>query len=185
MDRIRVDQWPWSDAINWLALDSGKIWILFLIAAAAAISFLGPWFRKRRRTYRNSNNNVHFIARKVAWPVGFKTPTHTTLSGLPTTDVRDPAHQMDAIAHTDFEITPLLNREEARLLPLLESCTRQVGKGHRVMAQTSMGEIIRPKQAGTTKEQRSAAYASINSKRLDSAIFDRFGMLTLAIEYQG
>ena len=99
--------------------------------------------------------------------------------------MQDPKQQMEAVACAEFEITPLLNREEARLLPLLESCVRQVKSGHRVMAQTSLGEIIRPKHSGLTQDQQRAAYVSINSKRLDFAIFDRFGRLTIAIEYQG
>ena len=185
MGRIKVDQWSWSDAITSLTPDSEKIWILFLIVAAAAISFLGPAFRKRSQTYRKNVKNERLLASHTVRPAWDRTPSQTTLSHPPMTDVSDPKNQMDAVAHVDFEITPLLNREEARLLPLLESCARQVGKGHRVMAQTSMGEIIRPRQVGTSQEQRSAAYASINSKRLDFAIFDRFGRLALAIEYQG
>ena len=34
-------------------------------------------------------------------------------------------------------------------------------------------------------EKRNDAYASINSKRLDFAVFDRFGLLAVAVEYQG
>jgi hypothetical protein len=53
------------------------------------------------------------------------------------------------------------------------------------MAQTSLGEVIRPLAGSESKEDQDAAYASINSKRLDFAIIDRFGILKLAIEYQG
>ena len=97
----------------------------------------------------------------------------------------DPRDQMIAISAVSFETIPLLNREEARLLPILESATRSFGNGHRVMAQTSLGEIIRPKDCSASPTIRNAAYASINSKRLDFAIFDRFGRLVAAIEYQG
>ena len=92
---------------------------------------------------------------------------------------------MEAVAQVDFEITPLLDREEARLLPLLESCGRHVNKGHRVMAQTSLGEIVRPKSVNISQDAQRAAYSSINSKCLDFAIFDKFGRLTIAVEYQG
>jgi hypothetical protein len=76
----------------------------------------------------------------------------------------------------------LLNREEAKLLPLLERTLRDLGQGHRVMAQTSLGEVIRPKSSTADSAN---AMAVINSKRLDFAVIDRFGMLTCAVEYQG
>ena len=92
---------------------------------------------------------------------------------------------MDAIALVDFETTPLLNAEEARLLPLLENIVRAHGTGHRVMAQTSLGELIRPRSTSGTAMARQAAYASINSKRLDFALVNRFGNLVAGVEYHG
>lgn len=59
--------------------------------------------------------------------------------------LRDPAGQMHAISLVEFETRPLLNRSESRLLPALEKATRSHGHGHRLMAQTSMGEILRPR----------------------------------------
>jgi len=97
----------------------------------------------------------------------------------------NPHDQMDAIAAVEFEVSPLLNHEEARLLPVLEAAVRDVGNGHRVMAQTSLGEIIRPKGTSASPTLRNAAHASINSKRLDFAVFDRLGKLVAAVEYQG
>ncbi len=100
-------------------------------------------------------------------------------------DMRDPLAQINVIAHVDFETIPLLNKAEARLLPVLEAAIREYGQGHRLMAQTSLGEILRPKETSGTSDLRKNAYASINSKRLDFAVFDRFGHLAAAIEYQG
>ncbi len=100
-------------------------------------------------------------------------------------DLKDPRNQLDAIGKVGFETSRLLNKEEARLLPLLESAARAAERGHRVMAQTSMGEILRPAQGSGSEAQRRAAFASINSKRLDFAVFDRAGTLVCAIEYQG
>ncbi len=98
--------------------------------------------------------------------------------------MRNPYDQMEAIAQVGFQTVKLLNSEEARILPILERLCREVGEGHRVMAQTALGEVIRPTgDAGRTALD--AAYASINSKRLDFAIIDRFGHLKIAIEYQG
>lgn len=96
----------------------------------------------------------------------------------------DPARQMHAVAQAGFETKPLLNREEAGLLPLLEHVVRDLGKGHRVMAQTSLGELVRPCGDWNSSQNR-AAFAAINAKRLDFSIIDRFGHLKVAIEYQG
>lgn len=88
-----------------------------------------------------------------------------------------------AIGRVGFERVPLLNGEESRFLPALEAAARDAGAGHRVMAQTSLGEIIRP-TAGSASA-RAEAFHSINAKRLDFAIFDPAGRLVLAVEYQG
>lgn len=103
----------------------------------------------------------------------------------PQSDLADPAQQMTAIARAGFQKARLLNKEEARLLPLLERVAREVGQGHRVMAQTSLGEVLRPCPGSGSSDELKAAYASINSKRLDFAIFDRTGFLACAVEYQG
>lgn len=158
-------------------------WMLLIMVGPLATIRLSTAFRNRR--YRYGYQTDRFPARQAGAPNRDHRATHTTLAFPPPPNLSDPKQQMDAIAHVEFEITPLLNREEARLLPLLESCARQTKKGHRVMAQTSMGEIIRPKHGGISEDQQRAAFASINSKRLDFAIFDRFGRLALAIENQG
>ncbi len=90
------------------------------------------------------------------------------------------AEQMRAVERSRFERRPLLNREEARVLPVLERAAREAGLGHRVMAQTSLGEVIRPVGRGDPE-----AFAAINAKRLDFAIFDRQGLIACAIEYHG
>ncbi|WP_456388934.1 DUF2726 domain-containing protein [Profundibacter sp.] len=100
-------------------------------------------------------------------------------------NMADPKNQMDAISAVQFETCRLLNREESRLLPVLERAARSINQGHRVMAQTSLGEVLRPKRGGTTQEAQRRAFASINSKRLDFAVFNRSGILVCAIEYQG
>lgn len=97
----------------------------------------------------------------------------------------NPLDQLAAISAVGFKTVPLLNRDEARLLPIVERAVRKHGDGHRVMAQTSLGELIRPAGANGDTPAGRDAYASINSKRLDLAIINRFGHLVAAIEYQG
>ena len=97
----------------------------------------------------------------------------------------DPRAQMEFISRVDFEPEPLLNKSEYRILQLLEKVVREIGVGYRVMAQTSMGEIIAPRTSSASKEERDLAYRSINSKRLDFLVINRFGLPCLAVEYQG
>lgn len=90
------------------------------------------------------------------------------------------AAQVDVVRASRFELKPLLNREEARLYPVLERVAEEAGRGHRVMAQISLGEVIRP-----VKGSPPGAMSAINSKRIDMGIFDRRGFLVCAVEYQG
>lgn len=154
-----------------------------LLAVLTALSFgallyLRLWPRKRHRARHAKTYS--------AWSGGAAPrPRLVPQATLPAPDLQDPVQQLHAIARVDFECTPLLNRKEARLLPLLESTARAAQSGHRVMAQTSLAELIRPKTGTATEDARTAALASINSKRLDFAIIDRAGRLAVAVEYQG
>ncbi len=161
------------------------LWGLVLIIGLLLASRISLRVQSRRRAFRTKHYQGRTLAAPTAAPNTAATLSHATLSFPLKPSRHDPKQQMEAIAPAEFEVTPLRNREEARLLPLLESCAAKLNNGYRVMAQTSLGEIIRPKQAGLSQDQQRAAYASINFKRLDFAIFDRFGRLRLAIEYQG
>jgi hypothetical protein len=90
------------------------------------------------------------------------------------------ADQMRVVEENGYERKRLLNREEERLLPILERAAREAGQGYRVMAQVSLGEVIQP-----AKSAPQEAYAAINSKRLDFAIFDSSFQLVCAVEHQG
>lgn len=69
-------------------------------------------------------------------------------------DARHAANQLEFISRVEFETVRLLNKDEYPLLLLLEKLLCEAGKGHRVMAQTSMGEILRPKQTLGTREDQ-------------------------------
>ena len=92
---------------------------------------------------------------------------------------------MEFVSKVDFEPCRLLNKPEYGVLRLLERVTNEINGGFRVMAQTSLGEIIAPASASGSEEARDLAFRSINSKRLDFLVIDRTGMPTLAVEYQG
>ncbi len=96
----------------------------------------------------------------------------------------DPRAQLEAVSRVAFERQPLLNRSESAVFTVLEACIAEI-PGHRLMAQSSLGELIRPRANSGSSADRKDAFASINSKRLDFAVIDPAGHLALAIEYQG
>ena len=155
-----------------------------LLAAFTAIFFGAVLYlrlrpRKHRRTRRSKSYST--------WNGGAVPRPRLVPQPAPpvTSNLSDPAQQLHAIAQVEFECRPLLNRQEARLLPLLESTARNLRAGHHVMAQTNLAELIRPKADTATPDDRDAAFASISSKRLDFAVIDHAGRLALAVEYQG
>jgi len=89
----------------------------------------------------------------------------------------DAAEQLRCVMAAQFDKQPLLNMSEARVLVAAEKAAREVGEGWRVMAQVSLGEIL--------KSPDEAAYRAINSKRVDFLIIARNGEPLAAIEYQG
>jgi hypothetical protein len=118
------------------------------------------------------------------WRAGWKR-ANLRRAGSDPHDVRDPKAQMEYVARVDFEPQRLLNKSEYRILVILEAVTRELNAGLRVMAQTSMGEIIRPKKGSASDYDCNLAYRSINSKRIDFVVINRSGIPVLAIEYQG
>lgn len=106
-------------------------------------------------------------------------------SSSPFNDVADPRNQLTFVSRVRFETQPLLNKGEFQVLVILEKVARDLNAGFRVMAQTSLGEILRPVPGMRGKGDDDLAYRSINSKRADFVIVDRFGIAALVVEYQG
>lgn len=169
-DRVGV-----SDMLLGTLVDAFAAW-WWLIVLVVALGILGNVaFRKRpRRKWRSrrgySSRTGQFQAHAV----------RSDASRL-----GDPKAQMEFISRVDFEPRRLLNKSEYGILKVLEKITGEIGRGHRVMAQTSLGEIIAPQTASGSEEARDLAFRSINSKRLDFLVIDRSGMPALAVEYQG
>lgn len=99
-------------------------------------------------------------------------------------DAFDLNEQLAYVSAVEFERQPLLNKGEYRVLLVLEAAARDARGGYRVMAQTSLGEVLRPKLS-VSAEQADLAFRSINSKRADFIVVDRRGLAVLAVEYQG
>lgn len=101
-------------------------------------------------------------------------------------EVADPKKQLEFVSRVAFETQPLLNKSEFQVLLVLEDVVREVGGGYRVMAQTCLGEFLRPKRQQQLNAAASdLAYRSINSKRADFVIVDAMGHAVLVVEYQG
>lgn len=128
--------------------------VVFLVAVAAA----GGLRSSRRRQFH------------IVRPFG--TPYQN--QGL---DLVDPAQQLNAVMAASFSKQRVLSRSEYRVFKIIEDEVAIAGKGHRVFAQTSLGEIL--------KSSDGNAFHSINSKRADILVIDRGGWPVLAVEYQG
>jgi hypothetical protein len=114
-----------------------------------------------------------------------KRPWRRWPSSPATNDVADPRNQLAFVSRVRFETQPLLNKAEFQVLLILEKVVRDMNAGFRVMAQTSLGEILRPKPGAWKTGDDNLAYRSINSKRADFVIVDRYGIAALVVEYQG
>jgi hypothetical protein len=77
----------------------------------------------------------------------------------------------------NFTGQPLLNKSEARVFKELDRFVIRCNPGWQVMAQVSLGEILRCKDAD--------AYRCINSKRVDLLLVDENCQPRHAVEYQG
>jgi hypothetical protein len=89
----------------------------------------------------------------------------------------DAADQLRIVMAANFTIQPLLNRSEARVFKELDRIVISCNPTWQVMAQVSLGEILRCKDVN--------AYSCINSKRVDLLLMDEACQPRHAIEYQG
>ena len=95
----------------------------------------------------------------------------------PSTQPRDAADQLRIVMQASFQKARLMSRPEYDVFRVVEAHLRTCGPGFRLMAQTSMGEIL-----ASSDDQ---AFRCINSKRLDMLVIDTFGFPVVAIEHQG
>ena len=89
----------------------------------------------------------------------------------------DAADQLRIVMGANFSTQPLLNKSEARVFKELDRIVIACNSTWQVMAQVSLGEILRCKDAD--------AYRCINSKRVDLLLVDGDCEPRHAIEYQG
>ncbi|MBM2713871.1 DUF2726 domain-containing protein [Mesorhizobium caraganae] len=89
----------------------------------------------------------------------------------------DAADQLRIVLRAKFTAQALLNKSEARVFKELDRMVISCNPAWQVMAQVSLGEILRSKDAD--------AYSCINSKRVDLLLVDENCLPRHALEYQG
>jgi hypothetical protein len=149
-----------------------------LIAVLAVGAFFGVIVQRfatriRRQAWRERNRDRWNRMRSGSfanrpWLVKFDPPVPKQ---------PDAADQLWIVMGADFTIRPLLNKSEARVFKELDRIVIGCNPGWQVMAQVSLGEILRSKDAD--------AYRCINSKRVDLLLVDEECQPRHAIEYQG
>lgn len=147
---------------------------VLLVGAFAGMTIERFLSKKRRQAWRERNR----------WRWEKKRNGSTIVDGpwLPGPDPAlpkqpDAADQLRIVMSANFTIQPLLNKREARVFKELDRLVIACNPGWQVMAQVSLGEILRCKDGD--------AYRCINSKRVDLLLVDDECLPRHAIEYQG
>jgi Protein of unknown function (DUF2726) len=94
-------------------------------------------------------------------------------------DIKRPEVQLRVLDQANLQPKQILNLQETQVFYAARRVEKKVPCF--VFAQVSMGEIIRTKD----DESGSAAFAAVNSKRIDILICNKKGFPILAIEHQG
>ncbi|MES2894678.1 MAG: DUF2726 domain-containing protein [Pseudomonadota bacterium] len=150
-----------------------------LIALLAVGAFFGLVTERLSTTFRHRNWRQ---GKRHPWK---RTPRTTATTPGPRRSARDlsPASKPDAadqlriVMGAAFTVQPLLNKSEARVFKELDRMVIERNPAWQVMAQVSMGEILRSEDA--------EAFACINSKRVDLLLMDAECRPRHALEYQG
>ena len=137
--------------------------IAFVIGVFAGVQIEKANTRERRAKWQR---------KKQRGEVPQLQPKHDAVPKVP-----DAADQLRTVMKAEFKPQRLLNRSEARLFKAVDRQVLEARPGWQVMAQVSLGEILRCEDK--------AAYACINSKRVDLLIVDEECRPLHAIEYQG
>jgi hypothetical protein len=133
------------------------------VAGMAIEQLLAPM---RRKKWPKKNRKNSLDDRAVGgWP-GPRSPTPL-----------DSADQLRIVMAANFTPQPLLNKSEARVFKELDRVVIGCNPNWQVMAQVSLGEVLRCPDAD--------AYGCINSKRVDLLLMDGDCQPRHAIEYQG
>jgi hypothetical protein len=153
---------------------AAKPHLLFAIVALCVLTgMIVEQFRAklRRIAWQKRNTSRSYQPSGKGTISFFKSVDHAVQKQLDNVD------QLRIVMESDFTIQPLLNMGEARVFKELDRIVVDCNPAWQVMAQVSLGEILRCKDA--------QAYSCINSKRVDLLLMDEDCQPRHAIEYQG
>lgn len=145
--------------------------VVLLLGAFAGMNVERFLSTLRRRAWREKNRRWRWERKRSAGDIA----GGPWLANAPKRP--DAADQLRIVMGANFTVQPLLNRSEARVFKELDRMVIGCNPGWQVMAQVSLGEILRCKDAD--------AYSCINSKRVDLLLMDEGCQPRHAIEYQG
>lgn len=149
--------------------------VIFLAGVLAGILVERFLSRRRRQAWRERNRARWARERSGGDILSGLWVAPKPVSAPP--KATDPADQLRIVMEANFTIQPLLNRSEVRVFKELDRMVIGCNPGWQVMAQVSLGEILRSKNAD--------AYSCINSKRVDLLLVDENCLPRHAVEYQG
>ncbi len=147
--------------------------IAVLFVGALAGMMVEQFVAKQKRAEWRRKNAWRWKKKRGEKVLPFQ-PRHDSLPG----GAPDAADQLRTVMKAEFKAQPLLNKSETRLFRVLDKMVIEMAPpGWQVMAQVSLGEILRCEEK--------AAFGCINSKRVDLLIVDADCNPLHAIEYQG
>ena len=153
--------------------DKPYLLIAVLLVGAFAGVTIEQFLSKKRREAWRARNRCEKRRNGTSFATGPLLPNRDwSLQKQP-----DAADQLRTVMGATFTIQPILNRSEARLFKELDRIVIDCNPAWHVMAQVSLGEILRSRD--------SDAYSCINSKRVDLLLMDGDCQPRHAIEYQG
>ncbi|MER8744893.1 DUF2726 domain-containing protein [Mesorhizobium sp. M1004] len=148
---------------------------IFLVGVFAGMALERFVSRIRKQAWRK-RNRWRWARERSGGDILSGLWTATKPVSAPTKPI-DPADQLRIVMDANFTVQPLLNKSEARVFKELDRMVIGCNPAWQVMAQVSLGEILRSKDAD--------AYSCINSKRVDLLLVDENCLPRHALEYQG
>lgn len=96
-------------------------------------------------------------------------------------DLSNTDNQLRFVSEASFVKKAIMSKEVYHVFTIVEQFMREKSQGHRVLPEVPLGAILWCNDYSGDHR----AFKSINSKRLDIGVIDKFGKPCLAIEYQG
>jgi hypothetical protein len=154
----------------------GLLIVGLLVGVFVGVNFERIRSDTRRRAWRE-NNRWRWKQKRSSDKFSIPLPIPTPIPTQPAPKLLDSADQLRIVMAASFTVQPILNKSEARVFKELDRMVIGCNPEWQVMAQVSLGEILRSKNA--------EAYSCINSKRVDLLLVDENCHPRHAIEYQG